>query len=241
MHLKPIVKSRLSEAAMRQIQGLITSRGLKPGDRLPSERDLVRQLEISRTSVREALRMLEIMGLVQVKPGRGAFIKDLTSDLAVPLATWIAGHRESLRNYFEVRMILEPASAALAALRAQPEDVVKLQREIETFDRCLQTGDLVGLIQADIDFHLLIGRATGNHTLQLFTDTVSRLLVDSWKASLRTNGRPQKTVQEHARIVAAIEAHDAPQAKRSMESHLQNGLENLRRLGLDNHIAVHDL
>ena len=76
MQLRPITKARLSEAAMQQIQKLIADRGMSPGDKLPSERELVQQLEISRSSVREALRMLEIMGLVQVKPGRGAFVKE---------------------------------------------------------------------------------------------------------------------------------------------------------------------
>jgi len=238
MQLKPVIKARLSEAAMQQIQALITSRGMLPGDRLPSERELVHQLEISRTSVREALRMLEIMGLVQVKPGRGAFIKDLDGDLGIPLATWIAGHQETLRNYFEVRMILEPASAALAALRANREDIRRLTKKLNDFRICLEHEDLVGIIQADIAFHNLIGKATKNKTLQLFTNTISRLLVDSWKASLRTEGRPRKTVREHQEILDAIINRDAPEARRNMEKHLEYGLENLKKLGLENSTPV---
>ena len=223
---------------MQQIQALIARRGLLPGDKLPSERELVQQLEISRSSVREALRMLEIMGLVQVKPGRGAFVKDLTSDLSIPLSTWLASHKETIRNYFEVRMILEPASAALAALRSTGDDVRKIRKKLDDFRTCLDQGDLVGIIQADIGFHNLIGNATKNKTLQLFTNIITRLLVDSWKASLRTEGRPRETVKEHDQILQAIIRKDPAAAQELMQKHLEYGLENLRKLGLENSYPI---
>lgn len=234
MDFQPITKERLSEAAMQQIRQLISGQHLNPGQKLPSERELVQKLKISRASVREALRMLEIMGLVAVKPGKGAYIKELTSDLTIPLATWISTHKQALFSHLEVRLILEPAAAALAALRAGKKDIRSLKQTLAEFSTCLEQQDLVGLIQADIDFHRHIGIATQNETIQLFTNTITRLLVDSWKAALRVNGRPQKTVREHARILAAIEAGDQDQAQRAMQNHLQAGLKNLRQLGLEN-------
>ena len=234
MKLKPITKARLSQAVVEQIRELIDSNGMKPGDKLSSERELGNKLQISRTSVREALRMLEIMGLVEVKPGKGAYVRELTSDLTIPLTSWISGHKESLRNFFEVRLALEPAAAGLAALRASPKDIRKLKEKIAEFEDSLAREDLIGIIQADIGFHRIIGEATKNKTMQLFTDTISRLLIDSWKATLRVDKRPQKTVLEHGQILQAIINGEEIKAKKAMTRHLRKGLDNLKKLGLEN-------
>lgn len=232
MDLKPITKSRVSEAVVAQIKKLIVSQKLEPGSKLPSERELVIRMKISRTSVREALRILEIMGLVETKPGKGVYVKSLTADLLVPLSTWLPTHKETLLHHFEARLILEPAAAGLAALRATPNDSLKLQETLDTFNEKLKAHDLVGLIKADIAFHNLIGAATGNKTIKLFMDTIARILFDGWKASLRVEGRPQKTVQEHGRILKAIMNKDQNQAQQAMERHLKGAIRHLKKMGL---------
>ena len=100
MPLQPITKTRLSEAAIEQIKELIVSENLEPGSKLPSERDLVEALGVGRSSIREALRILEIMGLVEVLPGKGAFVKALTGDLFMPLSELLSTHQESLHHHF---------------------------------------------------------------------------------------------------------------------------------------------
>ncbi len=210
MSLKPITKSRLSEAAVEQIKELILTEKKKPGSKLPSERELVSQLQISRNSVREALRMLEIMGLVEVKPGKGTYVKGLSGDLFSPLPTWLAAHKETLHNQFEARLILEPAAAEFAALRATPSDISRLKEALTVFKQKLAENDIVGLIIADIRFHSLIGAATGNKTIEMLTDTITRLLFDGWKAALRVEGRPRKTVREHNKILEAISLSKTP-------------------------------
>lgn len=233
MELKPIAKARLSEAAVEQIKKLISNKGMKLGDKLPSERELVSKLQISRTSVREALRMLEIMGLVEIKPGKGAYIKELTSDLSIPLTSWISGHKESLRNFFEVRLALEPAAAGLAALRATSKDIRKLKENVTGFHEYLDREDLLGIIQSDIAFHRIIGAATRNKTMQLFTDTITSVLIDTWKAALRIKDRPKQTGREHSKILKAIMGGEKLKAQKAMERHLLNGLLNLKKHGLD--------
>ena len=233
MHLKPIVKSRLSEAAIEQIKELIVSEKLQLGSKLPSERELVRELRISRASVREALRILEIMGLVEVKPGKGSYVKELTGDLFVPLSTWLSTHKETLNNHFEARLVLEPAAAGFAALRASENDIWKLKRALTAFEEKLEEDDIVGLINLDIRFHGLIGAATGNKTIKLLMDTITRFLFDGWKATLRVKGRARKTVTEHKKILKAIAAKDEKQAKLAMKSHLRHAIQNLRDEGLE--------
>lgn len=233
MSLKPITKSRLSEVAIEQIKELIISQKLEPGSKLPSERELVNQLKISRASVREALRMLEIMGLVEVKPGKGVYSKGFTGDLFVPLSTWLSTHKETLHNHFEARLVLEPAAAGFAALRATEKDILKLQDALKTFNEKLAGDDIIGLISADIRFHSLIGAATGNKTIKLLMDTITRFLFEGWKATLRVNGRPQKTVLEHGKILDAIIARNEQEARASMERHLKNAIENLKKVGFE--------
>ncbi len=228
MTLKPITKPRLSEAAVEQIKKFIVSHKMVTGSKLPSERELVILLAISRASVREALQILEIMGLVEAKPGKGNYVKALTADLFAPLSTWLSTHKETLKDHFEARLILEPAAAALAALRAGPGDISKMQETLGVFKENLESQDLVGLIKADTAFHGLIGAATGNKTIKLFMDTITRFLFEGWKASLRIEGRPYKTVQEHTRILKAIMAKDQKKARQAMERHLREAVVHLK-------------
>lgn len=233
MSLKPITKSRLSEAAIQQIKDLIVSEQREPGSKLPSERELVNQLKISRASVREALRILEIMGLVEVKPGKGTYVKGITGDIFLPLTNWLSSHKETLHNHFEARLVLEPAAAGFAALRATQNDIQKLEEALKTFNEKLAENDIVGLIIADIHFHSLIAAATGNNTIEILMDTISRFLFDGWKATLRVEGRPQKTVLEHHEIFQAIIEKDEKKAKRNMVRHLKNAIQNLKEVGLE--------
>jgi len=231
--VKPIKKTRLSEAAIEQIKGLIVRKDMQPGDKLPSERYLVEALNISRTSIREALRMLEIMGLVEVKPGKGVYVKELTGDLFFPLSSWLSTHRETLYHHFEARLVLEPAAAALAAKRAREEDIKALEKAMKTFEETLEEDDIVGFIRADIEFHRLIAEATNNKTIQLVMNAIARYSFEGWKASLRTEGRAQQTPGEHRKLLNAIIAGDDKGAQRAMRNHLKAAIKNLKKAGLE--------
>jgi GntR family transcriptional repressor for pyruvate dehydrogenase complex len=229
MPLQRITKTRLSEAAIEQIKELIVSDNLEPGSKLPSERDLVEALGVGRSSIREALRILEIMGLVEVKPGKGVFVKALTGDLFMPMSELLDTQKETLQHHFEARMVLEPAAAALAAKRATRNEVAQLRKNLENFKLNLSKGNLVGLIRADIQFHRLVANATENRTIEILMNTITRHDFHGWKASLRSSKRALKTVAEHNGIIEAIAAGDEKKARNSMRSHL---LAAQRKLGL---------
>ena len=97
--LKPIQKKRVSDLIVEQIDEMIVSKKLKPGHILSSERELVNELQVSRASLREALRILESMGVIEIKPGRGIFVADVTNSLFAPCEVWLESHRESLTYY----------------------------------------------------------------------------------------------------------------------------------------------
>jgi GntR family transcriptional repressor for pyruvate dehydrogenase complex len=233
MTLKPITKTRISEEAIEQIKALIVSKNLEPGAKLPSERDLVTALGISRSSIREALRMLEIMGLVEVKPGKGVYVKVLSGDLFIPLSSLLSTHKETLQHHFEARLVLEPAAAALAARRASRNDIRQMNKVLNAFQKHLDGNNLVALIRSDILFHRLIANATNNRTIEILMNTITRHDFIGWKMSLRTKKRPLNTVKEHRKIFDAIVAGDDKKAKSAMRSHLKAAIKNLKSEGFE--------
>ncbi len=220
---KQIERSRLSQVAVRQIEEMIAKRELQPGDCLPGERELVRQLGISRGSVREALRTLEVMGLVEVRPGSGTYVKDPTADvMQAPLTPWLAAHRDSLMELFEVRELIEPGAAALAAQRVYPRTIQAMQQAVEDMECAHRDGDLIGAVMADAEFHHLIMKATGNKLLIKLLDNIVHLLQESRKASLRVPGQMDRAIIGHRQILEAITANDEESARRAMSTHLQD-------------------
>ena len=230
--LKPIKKKRVSDIAIEQINQLLSSGRLKPGDTLPSERKLMEQFKISRVPVREALRVLEMMGVVEVKPGKGIYVTDPEKSLFRPLRQWLSVQKETLVDHFEVRLLIEPRAAAFCAQRASKEQVQAMKKCLDKFYEAQTSSNLVDMIRADTQLHQLIAVATGNRTLATLMSTFTNSLLEGWKASLRAEGRGAKTVAEHASIVDAIEKRDEAQAEKRMKRHLLNALTDLKRAGL---------
>src|SRR2546427_11748123 len=124
IELGPIKSTRIYEEIVRQVKQLIAEGRLKSGDQLPPERDLAEKFVVSRTSVREALRALESLGFVEIRPGEGTFVREMSVDSLVgPLALVMTAQREAIGELFEARRVLEPSIASLAASRATPEEV----------------------------------------------------------------------------------------------------------------------
>jgi GntR family transcriptional repressor for pyruvate dehydrogenase complex len=223
--LEPIKRTSLREEAAEQIRALIVEAPLRPGDRLPSERDLVVKLEVSRTTIREALRSLEIRGLLDVRPGEGAFVRDLPLESVIdPLASALL-NRRSLLELLEVRRILEPGIAALAAQRAQAGDVDEMKLILAEIEQRLDGRRFDDAAKSIISFHRVITRATGNSLVQRLMDTISGLLSASMRETLRIRGRPERSLKSHRQILAAIESKDPVAARETMLLHMQ-GLED---------------
>ncbi len=226
--LEPLSKTRLSQSAVEAIKAFIADKDLKPGAKLPSERELCQALNISRASVREALRTLEIIGLIEVKPGSGIYFKDWTGDISIPLTTWLPNKTETLDEIFEVRQLIEPRAAGLAAERATPDIIKKMAASLNTFNQCVDADDLPGMILADTEFHRLVAMATENKTLTFLMSTMTRFLPEGWKATLKVPNRPVKTISEHEVIYEAIKNHDSGAAIQAMSGHLATAFEEMK-------------
>jgi len=219
MDLAPIKSTRIYEEIVRQIKGMIAEGRLKSGDQLPPERDLAEKFLVSRTSVREALRALESVGLIEIRPGEGTFVREISVDALVePLALVLLSQRAMIEELFEARRLLEPVIAGLAAQRATKDEVQEMERILEAQAKEIGSGN-TGLAQ-DAAFHAAIGTAAHNRAITRIVHAVMDLLGQSREESISTPGRPTRSHEDHQRILAAIRSGDVAAAERAMLDHV---------------------
>ena len=219
MDLAPIKSTRIYEEIVRQIKGMIAEGRLKSGDQLPPERDLAEKFLVSRTSVREALRALESVGLIEIRPGEGTFVKEVSVEALVePLALVLLSQREMIGDLFEARRMLEPVIAGLAARRASRDEVTEMERILDEQAKAIASGN-TGLAQ-DAAFHAAIGTAAHNRAITRIVHALMDLLAQSREESIGTPGRPTRSHEDHRRILTAIRQGDAAAAERAMLDHV---------------------
>lgn len=219
MEIAPIKSTRIYEEIVRQIKTMIAEGRLKSGDQLPPERDLAEKFLVSRTSVREALRALESAGLIEIRPGEGTFVREISVEALIePLALVLLSQRAMIEELFEARRMLEPVIAGLAAGRATKDEVQEMERILEAQAREISSGN-TGLAQ-DAAFHAAIGTAAHNRAITRIVHAVMDLLGQSREEAISTPGRPTRSHEDHQRILAAIRTGDAAAAERAMLDHV---------------------
>ncbi len=210
--------SPVSEVA-RRLLDLFTSGSIAPGARLPPERHLSATLEVGRSAVREALAALEILGIVDVRPGSGTYLRGTASELLPQTLRWglLIGERNTA-ELLELRSGLEIFVARLAAQRV---DASALERLRESVTRMRDgVDDLAAFARADRDFHLALADAAGNDVIVDQLDVVRSLLRVYADRAVHDTDAARIAVSEHADVLAAIERHDADAAASAMAIHM---------------------
>ncbi len=225
--MSSIKKVRLSESVIDAIKEMIVNDGFNPGDKFYSEKELTRKLEVSRSSIREALRILEVTGQVNVKQGKGIFISDAQGKRFREFSTWLKNHEQSIKDNFEVRLIVEPKAARRAAEQATSGDIKKMETACSQFAKSAKNGNTEEAILCDHSFHNSLAGATKNKTLYVLMKAMTTTLADGWVSSLYTPGRIQQTIYEHGDIVDAIKNKDRAGAENAMTRHLVNALHDI--------------
>jgi GntR family transcriptional repressor for pyruvate dehydrogenase complex len=224
--LKAIKKTRIYEEVVSQIHDLIRQSKIKPGDQLPSERELAETFRVSRTSVREALRALEAQGLIVSRTGAGNFVAELPVEaLIAPLATLLIEEKDALADIFEMRKLIEPHIASMAAERATKRNIERMKRILDKQREVVSRGETG--VEADAEFHFAIGRATQNQALEKLVSGLMDMLSHSREESLQTPGRRMASIESHRKILAAIEEHDKTKAREAMLHHIERVEENV--------------
>ena len=213
---------------MSQIETLLDKGELRPGDQLPPERALAEQFQVSRASVREALRSLELLGVVETRAGGGTFVRRTApEDLARPLSNLIVrGH--TLTDVIEVRGLIEPAIAASAAQRIRPDELAELRAILKQQADRVVAGQPYA--EEDTRFHELIGQAARNELLVTMLGVIWDVLRSSREQWLQTNQRAHASIDAHQRILDALETRDADAARAAAADHIHAVGEGILRL-----------
>jgi len=205
-----------------RVARMITSGELRPGERIPAERDLSEALRVSRATVREALRELELRGLVDRRRGRGTVVSDtprplVSADLFGDLD---ASHRV-LREVMDLRAVIEPPIAERAASRATLDQVDRLRDLVELATSAVREGVAPErYVELDVAFHLALAEMTGNPLLERLLGLANEWMAPSRRSVLQTERRIRASIHAHRAILDAVERHDADAAHREMEAHV---------------------
>lgn len=223
----PIARESVVSEVARRLLDYLTSGSIKPGSRLPPERQLATSLGVGRSTIREALAALDLLGIVKIRPGSGSYLVGSHSDLLPQTITWGLLLRQArLLEMVEARQFLEVICARLAAERATPEDVVRLGAHLDAMR--VHAHDLGRFVDADVAFHLetaVIGR---NSVLSEMLSSVRSLLQVWVERAVRAEGSTTGTLEEHTRVFEAIRAGDPAAAEAAMHAHMDSASRRLR-------------
>ncbi|MGI6449300.1 MAG: FadR/GntR family transcriptional regulator [Desulfitobacteriia bacterium] len=231
VELKPIKTKKIYEEIVEQIKQLVIEGQIKPGDKLPSERHLVESFKVSRASIREALSALEMMGLLEVRTGEGAYIRQPQNDSMAVSLTWaLTMEKGSVLELLEVRRMIEVQAVGYAAERATAEELAELESTLNTMKANLFNTGLKGE-KADHAFHYKIAKVTHNRIIIRLMDTISdhlQHLIRVSRAKLYEGKyTPEILYEEHLRIYLALKDRDAKEARKQMRHHLQGVEEEI--------------
>lgn len=201
----------------QSLREMIVARNMKPGCKFPSERELMEQFNVSRSTAREAVKLLEAENLVEIRRGKGTYITHRPGLIKDPLGLRYVGGPQVLQNLMEARILIEPSIAALAALRAQPEDIQRLEKILHEQIASMDPAQHAAM---DVDFHTALAQCTHNDVLHRFLPVIcegiqegrgeTEDLPDSWEIALSW----------HVRIFRAAQCGDAQTARQAMLGHL---------------------
>jgi len=224
LEFEAIRRDKVYAEVARQIQEQILEH-LKPGDVLPPERELAQRFGVSRGSVRDAIRSLDLIGLLEPQQGRGTVVCEPSSDTLVgPLAAVIVRKRKLVRELLDVRKVIEPPLARRAALHATAAQIAEMEQILERQSEKVRRGEMA--IEEDSEFHYRIALAADNSVMLHMLDVLMDMLRESRQRSLQMRGRPQQSLAGHRRIMAALQRHDPRASESAMLRHLEE-IENI--------------
>lgn len=212
-------RTKVYEQAAQQLQRMIRDSLIKPGEKLPPERELAEMLQVSRGSLRDAIRTLELMGLVEPRQGEGTVVCDPSANSLInPLATVLFRQRELIGDLLEFRRMIEPTLAGRAAQNASDEELAYMEDILCRQKEKVNRGELA--IEEDSEFHYAIAQAAENSVVLKVLDAFMDLLRETRERSLQLEGRLQKSFVGHRRILDSIRKHDVRAAEKAMRQHI---------------------
>ncbi|RYH13525.1 MAG: FadR family transcriptional regulator [Alphaproteobacteria bacterium] len=217
-------KTLVPQSIAREIQSMIQDGTLKPGEKVPSQREFSQKFGISRASLREALLTLETLGLLKTEAGRGTFVAGTPATPAGNMAPWRYSSTHSVFDVFQTRILLEGEIARLAAGRLTQLQLERMEAATQTMEDRWARQDLIANVDADLEFHGIIVSACSNSMLRALYQTVRDQITETQRQPIPMTDpeRMRDSIAEHRRVIEALRANDANQARIEMESHIRN-------------------
>jgi GntR family transcriptional repressor for pyruvate dehydrogenase complex len=217
----PLTREQLPEQIADAIQSLVVAQKLTPDERLPPERELAKALNVSRPTLREALRLLQSRGLVERKPGSGTYVRQMSpAPIIKSVESFFLVSDCSYSDLMQVRLLLEPCASALAATQAAAEDLGLIDQRLEAIEAAFDTGDSTRLAAADAQFHMEVARISGNRLLAAMEAAIDHL-VREWTRVSASRVFDRHVMEQHRGILAAIRAHEPEAAQTAMSAHIR--------------------
>jgi GntR family transcriptional repressor for pyruvate dehydrogenase complex len=221
-------KAKLVDRVVENIQTLILDGQLEPGTRLPPERNFADRMGVSRTVLREAVRILVTKGLLETRHGVGTVVRHVTSDQFLePLSLLLQTNKLSLEQLHQVRSILEVGVVRLAAHKAHPGDIAELHAILQRMQAAW--GDTAAFVALDDSYHSALAQATHNPLLVVLSDSMGAIMHEVRSQVHEHTDLAQTAVPDHVKILDALEVHDAEGAAVAMQVHLDNALDFQRQ------------
>lgn len=212
------------EQIARKLQSRMRSKDWKAAGRLPGQRELAVEMGASRASLREAIAMLESLGLLRSEPGRGVFIARPGEERAAlgVRGRWRFRQRYALRDIYMVRNELEELAVAMATSVITPAGLARLRVPIERMSAAADSGDLLQVSEADHAFHVAIVDIAGSPMLHDLAESIAEVVEHSRRLPLSNPARVREPINEHIRIVDAMATGSPKAARKAMRSHICN-------------------
>lgn len=226
--LSPIAPVSMTREVAGRLIDYISASGLQPGGRLPAERKLAEELRISRSAVRETLAALEVLGLIESRPGSGTYLRTNSSDLLPTVINWALAFRQTRTlDLVETRAHLEVVIVGLAAQRRTSDGIARLGAHLAKMND--SSTSLAEFVEADVAFHLEIAEMANNSALTDILHSVRSLLQVWVERAVKSDGQTEPTIHEHRHVYNAIVDGDVEAAKAAMQEHMDSASARLRR------------
>lgn len=234
LEIRPIKKKRIYQEIIDQVKAAIVSGKIQPGDKLPSERTLAEKFQVSRTTIKEAMTVMEAMGLIEIRTGVGTFLREVNSGMSTILDDIFVDNETFIRELVEFRQAVEVDSAYYAAIRGTDEDKKILWKKFEEMEQAVSQQKLS--TRSDYSFHMQIAYMSGNtlfmKAMEQISDHLFKIVTKNSINTLAGAGNPASVLEEHRAIFKAIQNGDGMTARKAMRHHLDSVVHRYQVLGL---------
>jgi GntR family transcriptional repressor for pyruvate dehydrogenase complex len=231
--MKAIEKISLIESVVTELKQAIMDGSYRVGDKFLTELKIGEILGIGRSTVREALRLLQAMGYLEIKPGKGAFVLRITEYDQQDVSAWFSNHITELNDYIEVRMAIEPLALRLAIARSDKDDLDELKNIHKSFVRAMAENNVEELAKCDELFHTTIVKLSRNKLLKVINESIAKFLAEYRIKAFSVSQNVPHALKPHAEIIDCIEKGDSKRAEEIMLEHLKISLADIQNTSAD--------